>query len=407
MADDEVSLRQACVRDVCGWLRGAWLEDRWRRMEPEAKQLASDVSRMLRLRLSDPESPETWCGLDFDLSRTIIRDLDLRGAHFTGGTVNFSGSIFGEPIFADLERPLASRLPDSEFAPFFALTRFSRGQVIFDNAIFLGNKQRGAANFAMARFDGASVSFRGAQFKGGQATFDDIICSAGTVDFSFAEFLDTHVCFTRAKLSAPAKIIFQDSVLSMGEMSFSGTEIRGGQLSLKRARIHGDLELYGMRIDDGEVILDSAQTSGRSASFRMMQIKGGKLSLIHWKAAGGAVRFNGTTLSQGLVTFDGALISAGEVFLDQMSIKGGTLSFAGVQIGSDALVRLPWGTYTAQGAVAANGGFDGKKSWTFRPARAYYDPAVKTTWGPFAPVGPAAKLAGQAGSQITVIAEPR
>src|SRR5579859_1504260 len=72
LADSTKAERQFCVSQLCEWLRLIWREDTWNTASAAWRDLARDVVEFLRARLTNPSSPDSCCGLDLDLSETVV-----------------------------------------------------------------------------------------------------------------------------------------------------------------------------------------------------------------------------------------------------------------------------------------------------------------------------------------------
>ena len=192
LADDWPENRQTCVDILCAYLRLPYDPDPGDDAAPEERaayranrEVRHTIIRLIARAICDPDAAVSWQGLNLDFTGVVFdggdftgagspADGQLRGAEFSGGTVNFSGAEFsgGTVNFSGAEF--------SGGTVSFGGAEFSGGTVSFDGAKFSG----GTVDFSGAKFSGGTVSFTGAEFSGGTVDFDGAEFSGGTVDFS-------------------------------------------------------------------------------------------------------------------------------------------------------------------------------------------------------------------------------
>jgi len=79
---------QVCIDVLCAYLRIPYDPDSPKAKEGE-KQVRWTVISVIRDHLQDPTAPNSWCGRDFDFSRTMFDGGDFRRVKFSGGAVTF------------------------------------------------------------------------------------------------------------------------------------------------------------------------------------------------------------------------------------------------------------------------------------------------------------------------------
>lgn len=373
LADSSKTERQSCVSQLCEWLRFIWREDAWNASSAAWRDLARDVVEFLGARLTNPSSPDTCCGLDLDLSETVVRDLALGGSYFTGGIVDFHGSWFvGGTSFAG--------------------SRFVAGKVIFDDCKFFGEGRGGTAQFSEATFEGAIVSFNSAVFRGGWVRFDDTRFTAGEVRFNSSKLVDTCLLFVRSQIRGSAVVSFVGATFLTGSLLFTEVTMSGGKLTFGEAGIYADAILDSLMIEAGVISFDRTSASSR-ISLKNAKIIGGLLSLAGLRLGGGEIRFDGTRIVSGELTLDGAKLFSGSILLGQVWLLGGSVSFAGISVAYEAVFELPWSRYEGGKLVQRETAFDGSGERDFYVHAARYVPGVIRDWGPFHPdAGSVARL---------------
>jgi Pentapeptide repeats (9 copies) len=118
-------------------------------------------------------------------------------------------------------------------------------------------------DFNGVMFDGGD--FRGAEFSGGMAVFDNAKFSGGTVRFNRAKFSGGEVYFGNAKFSG-GRIRFEGAKFSGGTVSFRHIELSGGAFDFGRAEFSG-----------GRVSFDGAGFSGGTVDFTHAEFSGGEV----------------------------------------------------------------------------------------------------------------------------------
>lgn len=200
LADDSEQQRQQCIDVLCGYIRmphspsppddaqeaAAWQRERAVRLT---------VLRLIAVHLRD-DAERSWRGYDLDFTGAVIDEADFRGVRFTGGEIIFINTIFvghgrDQIIFDDVEFANGTHV-------YFRLAEFRSGSIRFDRCAFTG----GWVTFDSARFTGAEVTFREATFPAGEVRFEDAEFAAGRVDFTGASFLGGIVDFREHHLKA-------------------------------------------------------------------------------------------------------------------------------------------------------------------------------------------------------------
>lgn len=228
LADDWDAERQTCVDVLCAYLRMPFGSDagiggvegdraEW--------QVRSAILKAISTRVSIGR--RTWSDCEFDFSRAELPDCNFIGSTFEG-IVDFSRAHFRDGVM-------------------FSLANLSKAYVLFDDAIFDGSTDFGAArlgkvSFRNARFNGRT-SFARAKFSQ-EADFDDArfkeftdfeeTVFEGRADFTGATFGDhasfRETCFsgsTRFSRSEFKKQVSFSKAASSGRDHFFGVEFHG------------------------------------------------------------------------------------------------------------------------------------------------------------------------------------
>jgi len=258
-AGDDAQM-QVCIDVLCAYLRIPYDPDSPKAKEGE-KQVRWTVISVIRDHLQDPTAANSWCGRDFDFSRTTFDGGDFRKVQFSGGIVSF------------------------------ARAEFSGGIVNFARAQFSG----GIVNFARVQCSGGIVNFARVQFSGGDVNFAEAEFSGGDVNFARAEFSGGDVNFARAEFSG-GDVNFDGATFSGGDVSFSEAEFSGGIVNFARAEFSGGIVNFARaEFSGGDVIFSDAQFSGGDVIFSDAQFSGGDVDFVGAKFAGGAVSFTPTS----------------------------------------------------------------------------------------------------------------
>ncbi|MEW2585391.1 pentapeptide repeat-containing protein [Streptomyces virginiae] len=200
LADEWLQERQTCIDVLCGYLRMPHTPDppadepafaAWQR----EREIRKTVLRLIAAHLRD-DSSESWQGYDLDLSGAVLDEAYFRGARFTGGDIIFANALFvghgrDQVVFDEVEFAGGSRV-------YFRLAEFRSGSVRFDRAVFSG----GWVSFDSARFTGARTNFRDATFSAGEVRFEDAEFSDGVVDFAGSTFSGTVMDFGEHRLQS-------------------------------------------------------------------------------------------------------------------------------------------------------------------------------------------------------------
>jgi len=304
-AGDDAQM-QVCIDVLCAYLRIPYDPDSPKAKEGE-KQVRWTVISVIRDHLQDPTAANSWCGRDFDFSRTTFDGGDFRKVQFSGGIVSFARAQFSGGIVN------------------FARAQFSGGIVNLDGAQFSG----GIVNFARAQFSGGIVNFAEAQF------------SAGSVDFARATFSGGSVNFARAQFSGGG-VIFSEATFSGGIVNFDGATFSGGIVIFLQAEFSGGrVNFDGATFSGGDVTFSVAQFFGGSVIFARAQFSAGSVIFSDAQFSGGAVDFDGAQFSGGAVDFDGAQFSGGAVDFDGAQFSGGDVDFVGAKFAGGAVSFTP------------------------------------------------------------------
>ncbi|MFJ4776202.1 pentapeptide repeat-containing protein [Streptomyces sp. NPDC088762] len=193
LADEWRQERQTCIDVLCGYLRMPHSPEPpadepalavWRR----EREVRKTVLRLVAAHLRD-DSPESWQGYDLDFTGAVLDEASFRGARFTGGDIIFINALF---VGHDRDQVV---FDEAEFAEgshvYFRLAEFRSGTIRFDRAVFSG----GWVTFDSARFTGARVNFRDAVFTAGEIRFEDAEFSDGLIDFAGSTFAGTVMDF--------------------------------------------------------------------------------------------------------------------------------------------------------------------------------------------------------------------
>ncbi|MFI6149663.1 pentapeptide repeat-containing protein [Streptomyces sp. NPDC051109] len=199
LADAWYEERQTCIDVLCGYLRmpfapeppaGEQAFDAWRR----EREVRKTVLRLIAARLRD-DSVASWRGYDLDFTGAVLDEAGFRGARFTGGEIIFVNALFvghdrDQVVFDEVEFAEGSYV-------YFRLAEFRSGQIRFDRATFSG----GWVTFDNARFTGARVNFRDAAFTAGEVRFEGAEFTDGLIDFAGSAFTGTEMNFGERHLA--------------------------------------------------------------------------------------------------------------------------------------------------------------------------------------------------------------
>jgi uncharacterized protein YjbI with pentapeptide repeats/F0F1-type ATP synthase membrane subunit b/b' len=262
LADDWEENRQTCVDVLCGYLRIPYEPYSGQATEPRRlsfranREVRHTVIRVITAHLRR-DAAVSWQGYNLDFMDVVFDGGDFSGAQFSGGTINFSHSMFSY-------RSVGSETGFDIIPVSFDGAEFSGGRVLFDGAKF-----DSGVGFSGARFSGGTVKV-GAWFYDGKVDFSGARFSGGTVDFSGAEFSDSDVDFSGARFSG-------------GTVDFSGAEF-------------SDSDVSGARFTDSIVDFHETEFSGGMVNFRGARFSGGTVDFsaawdwsvppaFHWKGA--------------------------------------------------------------------------------------------------------------------------
>jgi uncharacterized protein YjbI with pentapeptide repeats len=169
----------------------------------------------------------------------------------------------------------------------FRGAEFSGGLAVFDNAEFSGGTVRfnrakfsgGQVYFGGATFSGCRIRFDNAEFSGGTVSFRDIQLSGGTVDFRVATF-------------SGGTVLFHGAEFSGGTLSFGNSEFSGSTVDFSSARLSGAaVDFTSAHFSGGAADLSFAQLSRGTADFTSAQFSGASVDFTCADFSGAAVRF--------------------------------------------------------------------------------------------------------------------
>ena len=252
LADDWEENRQICVDVLCAYLRMPYEPDPGQDA-PEPQRLAFQAIREVRhtvIRVitvhlrKDMDAAKSWQGLNFDFTGVVFDGGDFTEAHFSGGTVFFSGAQFsGDAVdFTGAQfsggKIYFNRSQVSDGMLDFTSTQFSGSEIYFNAAQFSGRM----VSFIKAQFSGSEIYFAGTQFSVGLNSFSEAHFSGGEVDFGLAQF-------------------------SGGEVSFGGAQFSGGTVSFRGAQFSGSRVDFTRTLSDDTGDLIETQFSGGKVDF--------------------------------------------------------------------------------------------------------------------------------------------
>lgn len=358
--------RQACVDELCIWLRQARGRERRQGPIPEGiDEIAQDVERFIASRLRyDPTSESSFSGLDIDLSGTKLDKVDFSRVRLIGGIVDFQNCQFGSQSS-------------------FVGADFGGARVIFDGASFEGTRHQGHAQFAESTFRGSEVSFRGSEFRGGVTCFDDTHFESGRVDFASMRLIDSVLSFVRARF-AGALVSFSNALLESGSARFSNCRISDGRVGFDHAMIKIAACFGGSTVEGGMLSFDRSDISSPRLSFGNVRLKAGSITMREVVVSGGQVTFERMTVDGGELVMDGAVVRFGNLNLSTTSFISGGASMA-IEVEFDGSVDLPWARYRGSGVIISDPVFDGSQDYDFVVKVATYRPGVLMNWERFRP----------------------
>ncbi|MFF3488912.1 pentapeptide repeat-containing protein [Streptomyces sp. NPDC002701] len=235
LADDWEEQRQVCVDLLCAYLRMPYQPDPAHADHRAGeREVRLTVLRVLRDHLREPDSPDSWCDHDFDLTGALFDGGDLShshfrgsadfgGATFTGGTVHFGWVVVdggGVLNFGDtrISGGATVDVREARFREsgkvFFHRAVLDHGTVTFREAMFTGAS---TVNFRHATFaEGSGLGYTGTRFRDSTAQFGEAAFDGGTVDFTGARFTGGGIDFAGAARDG-GTVRFTDAV-------FDGTD---------------------------------------------------------------------------------------------------------------------------------------------------------------------------------------
>jgi hypothetical protein len=264
LADSDSTQRLTICRLLCAYLRMPY--------KPESDDMPGEqevrftVIKVITEHLGDPLEETSWCGYDLDFSGAVFDGGSFRGAHFTGGVVDFSGC------------------------------RFVDGKTHFDDAKFGGAHVKfGDGDSDPAVFNGGDVFFTGAQFTGGR------------VSFIFAEFVEGEVSFGGAIFIGNCVLSFSSCILAGGQISFGGpvwlgAKLASGKISFRGAQLNsGTLSFIGVDFGGVEVQLD-VSLGEAEVVFDEAWFTSGVVSFVGMESINPQISFSGAHTPEKVVT---------------------------------------------------------------------------------------------------------
>lgn len=222
LADDWLDGQQTCVNVLCAYLRMPYTppKDDSPPAAFEERLVRDTILQTIAAHLK-PDSKVSWQG----------RDLD------------FTGAVFDRINFRFVE--------------------FRRGNISFDDAVFMGD-----IDFDGVRFDGVRMTFTGATVTDGTISFRHIqTLNGGTIDFTRANLRNGVISFAAANFHigevnfvdaalAGGTLVFDDAQIESGLMNFSGAALTGSRITFQNTNFRSGLVKFtGMRFEGGEVDL--------------------------------------------------------------------------------------------------------------------------------------------------------
>ena len=363
--------------ELCGWLRFALGPGHVPAPGGEAAddrdKLAQEILAFVAERLRDPAESGSFCGLDLDLSGTIIDHADFSASVFAGGTADFRNCRFG---------PGAS----------FSQASFAAGRVNFDGSLFDCAGQLRGWPFPQSRFAGASVSFRDVTLTGGMLSFDDSAFESGSVDFSRLQAIDSGLSFIRAAFGG-SDVTFRgarfarDRIPAPVETLFAFCRITGGDIRFDQSYLGAPVNFRSARMESGRLSFDHCEVVS-VLRLTPLVLAGGQLSLSGLEVTHGQLDAHDLLVDGGTLTLDEAKAIFGKIDLGAASFLRGQVSMRGMQAPFDGSIELPWASYTGTnrpGQHVKDEVFTGEHDHDFTVTVARYRPGVITDWGPFHP----------------------
>ncbi|MFA3840555.1 pentapeptide repeat-containing protein [Streptomyces aureus] len=188
------------------------------------------------------------------------------------------------------------------------------------------------ADFRGAQFTGGNVSFQRVRLTGAGVSFGDARFAGSTVSFMDTKFTDGGVSFIGAEFTGGV-VSFYGSEFSGSTVIFSSSTFSGGRVSFQLADFCGSEIIFGtVRISGGLVLFDGAKFNSGTVQFGGTRVMSGGFSFGHAEFAGSAVFFTH------------AQFRGGEVGFADATLTGGTVSFEDASVGADAFIS--WGPFT-------------------------------------------------------------
>ncbi|WP_369211110.1 pentapeptide repeat-containing protein [Streptomyces flavofungini] len=246
LADDAPTplLRQTCIDVLCAYLRLPYTAQDDLPADDVAAQHAYLALREVRHTIIRLIRDRTVIGSEDTHVSWQAHDFDFTGVVFDGG--DFTGVVFTAGATAS-----------------FRGAQFSGGEVSFIKAQFVG----GTVDFSGAQFSGGRVFFDLARFAEGRVSFAMAQFAGGMVDFNGARFTGGMVRFTGALLSG-SRVSFGGAKFSGSVVVFHGTDLTDGRVDFTRARFSaGAVVFFFTEFAEGTVDFQSAEFCGGAVDF--------------------------------------------------------------------------------------------------------------------------------------------
>jgi len=261
LADDWETGRQTCIEVLCAQLRMPYPADQPNDPEAHATFLAFRevryaIWRIIGDHLRPGATQRSWEGYNFNFTGALIDGVDLHGAVFSGGVVDFSRTtitgkfflracvysgarvLFDWAEFSDVDADFdQSDIYDGSLS--FLATKFISGSISFFGSKLVDGK----FNFSFAEFSGADVyffalectagtmSFVNAEFPHGGVWFESSDFCGSDIPFVAAKFCGAYVCFNRVKFCG-SNVSFERAEFSGSEVPFTDATFSAGLVDL-------------------------------------------------------------------------------------------------------------------------------------------------------------------------------
>jgi hypothetical protein len=303
LADDWSAGRQTCINTLCGYLRFPHGPSGDADGEREVRQTIIDIIRQRLSRTAEI----SWDGKLFDLTGAVLDHLDLSDIFLKESTLRLRGCVIQAATFRMKEfRVMGGEVDARDLRVMEGVTLDAQGGYLSDSG---------------------KVSLAGSTISSGTATFEDVQIDGGRLELDNVRVDGSGVLNLSHISIASVPLVDQEYLIS--PLSLDEAVISGGTVNLERIRITTGR-------DQSKVAWSGGREEGGGqfiASFRELDLTGGRISFKSAEIPYGKLSFNESTFTCGVLDFRYAKL--GDCCLDFTCAKvdGGCLDFSNSRIG--------------------------------------------------------------------------